>query len=62
MHKEKIEQILKEFSELLEREVISVKVDGVDQEVTPQDQIDFMKSCWETASEKLYELGIETNY
>lgn len=62
MDKEKIEKILQDFTELLSFGVATVEENGVKRDATLEDQIDFIRSCWESASEDLYELGIETNY
>lgn len=62
MDKEKIEKILKEFTEYLSGGVETVEENGVKRYATLEDQIDFIRSCWESASEDLYDLGIETNY
>lgn len=62
MDKEKVEEILKEFTEYLDCGVLTVEENGIKRKATLEDQIDFIKSRWEEASEKLYELEIETNY
>lgn len=62
MDKEKVEKILQEFTEYLSCGVVTVEVNGVTRYATLEDQIDFIKACWEETSEKLYELEIETNY
>lgn len=59
---EEVEQILQDFTKALETTVFAVEINGIKREATPEDQVDFIKSSWEQASEQLYELGIETNY
>lgn len=62
MDKKKVEKILQEFTELLSCGVVTVEENGIERYATLEDQIDFIKASWEEVSEKLYELGIETNY
>lgn len=57
-----VEQILQDFTKALETTVFAVEINGIKREATLEDQVDFIKSSWEQASEQLYELGIETNY
>ena len=57
-----IEKILQEFSELIEEEIDVLIIDGVEYKATDKDTIEFIKDRWLEASEKLYELGIDTNY
>ncbi len=59
---EEVEQILQDFTKALEATVFEVEINGIKREATLEDQVDFIKSSWEQASEQLYELGIETNY
>lgn len=62
MDKEKVEKILQEFTEYLESEITSIKENGIERKPTLEDKVDFIKSCWESASDELFKLGIRTNY
>lgn len=59
MDKRKIEEVLREFSENINRNIVTVIENGEERPATTQDKIDFIGACWEEAEESLSELGIE---